>query len=396
MPLAPEPVHARLSPSSAYRWTRCTASIGFIEANSAILPKESSVYADEGTEAHNWAAKLLTKEARLLDCSADMMQHVRGYVDFVQDKVVAGSRLLVEKRVQLFYNKKQYGTTDAAIIAPGSIYIADLKYGAGVSVYAKDNPQLAIYGESLIRELEVIEDVPDDTVVTLAIYQPRDRNDGNPVRLWVLSRAELRAFCAHIEDAQKRIESGQVEFVADPNKQCRFCPAAGICKAYAGHGLMAVSDDPIDQTLDHAAKLELPSPNLISREQRQKVLAAKKAISAWLEAVEEQEKSELMAGAAPLAFKLVEGKTNRIWTDEKAVEERLLKFAEATQVRPPSDIISPAAAAKLAKAAGVDFELHFEQFVTKPAGKPTLVPLDDKRPAIEFNPTSGFVAYDVI
>ena len=395
MPSAPEPVHAKLSPSSAYRWIPCTASIGFIEQNSAILPKESSVYADEGTAAHNWAAKLLTKEIRLLDCGADMMQHVRAYVDFVQEKVMPGSRLLVEKRVQLFYNKKQYGTTDAAIIAPGSIYIADLKYGAGVSVYAKDNPQLAIYAESLIRELEVIEDVADDTVVTLAIFQPRDRNDANPVRLWVLSRGELRQFCKRVEEAQAKIDAGQVEFVPNPAKQCRFCPAVGICKAYAAHGMTALSEAPIDQTLD-APKIELPNPNLITREQRQKVLKAKKALEDWLEAVEEQEKNELMAGKPALEFKLVEGKANRVWTDEKAVEERLLKFAKQEDIRPPSDLISPAAAQKVAKAAGVDFELHFEQFITKPAGKPTLVPVSDKRPAIECNPTSGFVAYDVI
>jgi hypothetical protein len=388
MATAPEPVHARLSPSSAYRWTRCTASIGFIEQNSAILPKDSTVYADEGTEAHNWAAKLLTKEVRLLSCGADMMTHVRAYVDFVQDKVTPKSRLLVEKRIKLFYNRQQHGTTDAAIISPDGIYICDLKYGAGVSVYAHENQQLAIYAESLIQELEIIEEIPDDRLVTLAIFQPRDRNDHNPVRLWALNRGELREFCQHIVEAQQRIEAGQVEFKADPDKQCRFCPAAGICQAYAAHGLA-----PIEANVD---KLELPNPNLITREQRQKVLAAKKAISAWLEAVEDQEKNELLAGAAPIDFKLVEGKTNRVWTDEKEVEKRLLKFATPDQVRPPADLVSPAAAQKIAKAANVDFELLFEELITKPQGKPTLVPVTDKRPALELNPASGFTPYDVI
>ena len=151
------PTHSRFPPSSASRWTECTASISFVEANASRLPPEGSVFADEGTKAHELAAKLLTGATRLLDTQdADMITHVRDYVEFVRDKVAPGDRLMVERRVPLFYLPEQRGTTDAAIIGPKGIYIADLKYGAGVSVYAKDNKQLAIYADKYGQPPRVI------------------------------------------------------------------------------------------------------------------------------------------------------------------------------------------------------------------------------------------------
>ena len=391
----PEPTHSRFPPSSASRWTRCTASIGFVEANEAILPKDSSVYADEGTECHAQVAAILQGTQRLLGTDkpdADMVIHGRAYVEFVRDKVRPGDRLLVEQPIRLFYGSDKPGTIDAAIVGPDRIYIADLKYGVGVSIYAKENEQLAIYAESLIRQLEVVEEYPDSFMVILAIFQPRDRNDPNPVRLWAISRAQLREFTKPIEEAKDRILAGKVEFKADPDKQCRFCRASGICKAYAAYGLLAITDAPIDSAL--AAPLELTNPSLLSREQRQKVLKVKSGLVKWLEAVEDQEIHELTTGAAPLEFKLVEGKSNRAWSDEAAAEQLLRNHLAADVVRPPGKLISPKGAEDALKGVELStkFQNRFAALVTKPEGKPSLVPVTDKRPALEFNPTADLKA----
>lgn len=395
--------HARLPPSSASRWSVCTASVQFIEANAAILPQEGGEFADEGTTAHAVAAHLLGKGA-MPDLSsyterqqAEMKQYAKEYVEFVLDKVRPGDRLVVEQRVSLFYLPTQRGTVDAAIISPnGDIYICDLKYGAGVSVYAKENKQLSSYAESLIRELEEVQDVPDTGLVTLAIYQPRDRNDSDPARIWALRRGELRTFAeAEIgAPAQLILSGGKTQFVADHDKQCRFCPAKGICRAYGTHGLEALPG----ASIEAIEQVVLPDPTSLPREQRLKVIAARKALEGWLEAVENQEMTELMAGAPRLGFKLVEGKTNRQWRDEMEADKLLANYLSAEERRKPWEVVSPAQAEKALKGKELStkFQNLFNAAITRPPGKPSLVPESDKRPALEFNPSAGLHNQDEV
>lgn len=388
----PNPIHSRLAPSACHRWSICTASVGFLEENAAILPKESSVYADEGTEAHAYAASLLMeKSASIL--THEMETHVNAYVSFVRSKVMAPiDRLYVEKRVPLFYLPEQSGTVDAAIVGPKRIYIADLKYGAGVSVYAKSNKQLASYAESLIQQLEIVDEVPDDTLVTLAIFQPRDRNDPEPVRLWALSRAELREFCAPIKHAAEiiRFAPKLLKFAPEPETVCRWCPGKGICKHYAAVGMDLVDVRAVDTAI---AELPPTMPNIstLTREQRQRIIKSRKVFEQWLKAVEDQEVTELLAGAPALEFKLVEGKSNRQWSDAEAAKQLLTNHLPMDVIRPPGDVISPAQAEKALKGVELStkFENRFQSLITKPPGKPTLVPVGDKRPALTFNAAEG-------
>ncbi len=373
----------------------CTASVAFIEANAAILPKQGSTFADEGTLAHSIASDLLlNKGSAAADPTMDV--HCHDYARFVRDKVGPNDRLLVERKVPLFYLPSQRGTVDAAIIGTG-IYIADFKYGVGVSVQAKENKQLAIYAESLIQQLEKVDEFPDDTLVTLAIFQPRDRNDPNPVRLWALTRGELRVFCFAIDEKARLILSGgPVEFVADPQEQCFFCPASGICKAYAEHGLRGIEVLANDAPVDEAKIATFPDPTSLSREQRVKIIKHRKGLEKWLEAVEAQEIAELMMNAPRHGLKLVEGKSNRQWRDEKAAKTLLSNHLTAAEITPPGDIISPAAAEKALKGKELStrFENAFTALIEKPVGKPTLVPEEDKRIALVFDLTQQFQNLD--
>ncbi len=381
--------HAKLAPSSAYRWSVCTASPAFIATNqeAGIIPKDSSSkYADEGTEAHNHAALMLDVPAFsgfMPKLPAEMEGFVINYVHFVRQHVEPGDRVYIERTVSLFYSPEETGTVDVLIVKKsGRVVIIDLKYGQGVSVEAFENPQLGIYAESAIRELEEIETIADDAQIDLFIYQPRDRANPDPIRLWKLTRASLALFCAALDAAAQGILSGQpTQFVANPDEQCRFCPAAGICKAYAEIGLVAVGAD--FDNLDKKV-VELAAPDSITREQRQTILAAKKTLIAWLEAVEDQEMNELLGGAKPMGFKLVEGKSNRQWTDEDAIEKLLRNHLAADQVRPPGKVVSPAQAEKLLKGLELStkFQNKFDALITKPQGNPTLVVESDPRPAL--------------
>lgn len=388
MTSAPIPEHSVLSPSKAAVWSVCTASIDYIKANEHLLPPEiSSEAADEGTRAHAAAsALLLDPDATPAFDNDDMAGYVGDYVDFVRDHITPGDEVLVERKVPLFYLPSQRGTMDVGIFSKDRmrITIIDLKYGAGTPVVARQNKQLAIYAESKIAEMEAIDEVPDNALVTLIIYQPRDRSDSNPVRLWAISRKELADFCAGITEAALTIlQKGKTRFVAGEHCNKGFCRARGICKHHAAQGMEVIPEDQIDA---------LPDANSLTREQRVRLVLARPAIEKWLEAVEDQEVAELLAGAPRMGVKLVEGKRgNREWTDEVEAEKLLRNHLKAEQVRPPGDVISPTKADKLLK--GIELSSKFQNklasLTTRSEGKPCLVPEDDKRPALVINKTEG-------
>jgi hypothetical protein len=367
-----------LGASSASRWTRCTASPRFIVAHAAELPEDSTVWADEGTQAHEVAANVLLGKGWPPDTAPEMRGYVQVYVDHVLSHQSPKARLTVEQRVPLYYLPGRNGIVDAATQTPEALYIDDLKYGMGVSVDAEENEQLAIYAESTIRKWELISAFPGTFPVHLSIIQPRDRNDPRPIRTWSLTRDELAMFTTKIGAKAHQALHGDAQFVPS-EKACKFCPAKGICSAFATQGLMALPAE--------ARIINLPDPGALSREQRVQVLRAKRVLTEWMDAVAAQETSDLMAGAEPQGFKLVEGRANRTWVDAEAALKLLHNHLTIDELRPRADLISPAQAEKALK--GVELSTKFENklrsLITRPEGKPTLVPEDDKRPAIQTN-----------
>lgn len=361
--------------SSAHRWSRCTASPKFIVDHAAELPEDSTVYADEGTQAHEVAAVLLDGKGVQPGTSDEMLRHVMVYVDHVRSHQKPGSRLSIEKRIPLFYLNSRNGIVDAATQSPDALYIDDLKYGVGVSVEAEGNEQLAIYAESIIRQWELITEFGADFPVHLSIIQPRDRNNPVAVRTWNLTRRELSAFTTALGAKALQAIRGEGEFAPSP-EACKFCPAKGLCAAYATEGLVALPEQ--------ARIINLPDPGALSREQRIQVLKAKNVLRDWMDAVMVQEVSDLLAGAEPMGFKLVEGKANRTWVDTDAALKLLNNHLTIDELRPRADLISPAQAEKALKGRELStkFQNKFKGLITRPEGKPTLVPEDDKRPAL--------------
>lgn len=369
-----------VGPSASGRWSVCTASPQFIVDNWDKLPKEDKVYADEGSVAHLVASKLLEGEDPG-PVTAPMMDAVKVYVDYVKGQVHPGDQLVVEKPVSLFYLPHRNGIIDAAVLRPDVVYINDLKYGQGVSVEAEGNTQLAIYAESLISGLEQIYDLSHVRVV-MSIIQPRDRNNPEAARAWELNRTELREFTQHLQEQAEKALTGKGEFQPS-DKACQFCPAKGLCSAYATQGLVALPEE--------ARVIELPHPGTLTREQRVKALKARTVLRDWMEALETQEIDALMKGEEPVGLKLVAGKTNRQWRDVEEAQKLLSNHLGIDDMRPRVELISPAAAERALK--GIELSTRFSNrmaaLITKPEGKPTLVTEDDPRPSLSFNPDNG-------
>lgn len=162
--------HAKLSPSSAKRWMTCPGSVEL----SKDRPDESSSFADEGTDAHELAARCLESGKNANDflgetmgkgnvVGADMAYNVQAYVDYVRNMAseIPGAQLLVEQRLPIGHltgEEGAKGTADVVILGGEEIIVVDLKYGRGVAVEAEDNPQLQIYGLGAVREFGVLYD----------------------------------------------------------------------------------------------------------------------------------------------------------------------------------------------------------------------------------------------
>ena len=149
--------HAVLSASSSDRWLHCPPSVRLSEG----FEDKGSDYALEGTCAHALAEYKLRKAlgypARdptedLAFYNEEMEEATDGYVAYVLEKVEAARQacpdpvVLVEQRVDYSrWVRQGFGTSDALIIADGTLRIIDLKYGTGIAVSAEDNPQLKCY-----------------------------------------------------------------------------------------------------------------------------------------------------------------------------------------------------------------------------------------------------------
>ena len=243
----PTEEHAVLSPSSAERWISCPASVALIRTleHEHELPPASS-YAAEGTAAH--ALAVIMAQHRILhqmddaqfgralfrwrqdyhavvEDEREMSGYVAEYLDFLAHQLDAygSSTLLLEQRVPTGV-PSCWGTSDAVVVSPRVLHITDLKYGKGVEVSAIDNPQTRLYG---IGALEAFGDILGEVeLVAMSIFQPRINN----VVTEELPAHELRAWRdSIIPIAEEAL--GPAAHYGPSDKACRWCPAAGNCRA---------------------------------------------------------------------------------------------------------------------------------------------------------------------
>lgn len=368
--------HARLSPSSAHRWIHCPASVLLAE-DAGQVPDEDSPYAAEGTRAHvlaeieasrhfgwiddleykrrrdTWKATLVGEHEE-----RDMQEAADGYVTLLQSIVDAnpGAVVLLEQRMNTGV-PSCWGTGDAVVIASGFICVVDLKYGTGVEVVAEMNPQLMLYGVGALDTFDIIGEVED---VCVYVYQPRR----NHVDTYCLTATELRAWRDSIIPVAEAALQGGAEF-GPSEDACRWCPVAGECSARAR--FVAVRD--------------FGEPALLNPEQLAQAVAQIPNIRRWCQQVEERALTKAYSEGVELpGLKVVRSNGRRqIKDDALAIQTLIDNGFKAEQVAN----FSIKSFGDLERLLPKD-ELNalLGDIITKTEGKPSLVPLDDKRPAI--------------
>ncbi|MEC1779971.1 DUF2800 domain-containing protein [Schinkia azotoformans] len=379
--------HAVLSASGSHRWLNCLPSARL----ELEFENNESNAAAEGTAAHALCEHKLKKALHMRSKrpvsvynSDEMEEHSDAYVEFVMEQFELGKQsctdplILIEQRLDFScYVPQGFGTGDCIIIGDKKLHIIDFKYGMGVLVDAVDNPQMKLYA---LGALEIYDSLYDVEEVSMTIFQPRREN----VSTWTIPVEELRDWAENeLEPKAKKAYDGKGDYV--PGEWCTFCRAAVKCRARAEEKLKL-------------AQMEFKLPPLLTDSEIEEVLFKLSDITKWA--------NEIMAYATDSAvnhgkewhgFKVVEGRSVRKYKDEEAV-------AEAAKANGYKDIYrqSLITLTEMQKLMGKSkFQEILGGLIHKPPGKPTLVPLSDKRPAMnisnvknEFNEITEELEYE--
>lgn len=397
--------HAVLSASSSKQWLHCPPSARLQEN----FPNESSVYAEEGTWAHElceYKVKKYLHERKKRPQSEFFTEEIEQATDVYAEFVISiieemrrnGCEPLcfVEERLD-FSNivPEGFGTGDMIILGKdgqgrGLLHICDYKNGKGVFVNAHENSQMMLYATGALNAYGYIYEIE---TVRMSIIQPRLEN----ISTYEMSAVDLRDWGESIKPIAQMAFEGKGE--QHPGDWCRFCRAKPVCKACMEEalalareefldldgGALAEDAEETDATAPYNADTSTPvfkAPGLVSFAELVKVLPTLNRISSWIESVFAFVSGEAINHGVPVeGYKVVEGRSKRIFTDTKAV----IKAAESEGY---TDIYKQEllTLTEFEKMMGKKkFAEILGQYVTKPPGKLALVPESDPRPAVDLS-----------
>lgn len=373
--------HSIFSPSASSRILNCPPSLMLC----AKEPDQTSVYAAEGTSAHELCAYLVEKAlgrdvqdpTENLDFyNAEMQTCAEGYASFVMEElekakaVCPDVQVFVEQHVDISrWVPGCGGTADCIILSDGAVSVIDYKHGVGVPVSASSeefggNPQLMCYA---LGVLEMFDGIYDVSTVKMVIYQPRREN----VSEFTMSRADLLHWAeGTLAPRAKLALEGKGEFKAGGH--CRFCKVKATCRKRAEYNL-------------EAAKYDFAMPPELEDYEIDAILMMVDHLTEWANDVKEYALAQALNGKEYEHFKAVEGRSIRKYTSEEEVS----KAVEAAGFDPwERKLIGiTAMTAMLGKQ---KFEELLGPLTYKPRGKPALVPRTDKRPPIQNSAQTDF------
>ena len=155
-----------------------------------------------------------------------------------------------------------------------------------------------------------------------------------------------------------------------------FCRLSATCRARA-EANMALMADAENPSAPGDSLMRLP-PQLDNGEVGA-LLKRAQFLKSWVNKLEAYAQGEILAGREVPGWKLVEGRSTRTIRDIDAAYEALHEagYPEAALYR-----MQPLPLGDLEKLLEKEHKKILEKFIEKPPGKPTLVPEDDRRPAI--------------
>jgi len=393
--------HAKLSPSSAGRWSVCHA---YPQAAS-LYPESTSSFAIEGTVAHAMAEVCLVQQIDPINVTVailkekvpewednaipdDMCDAVQTYLDIVRQTIAEASDdsdFYVEMKVDLSHiSPGMFGTLDFALFDRGNkkITVYDYKHGAGVWVDVDDNKQLILYSNGGLLSVSLVESTFYKNIET-GIVQPRCFKKGEKAfRTKTYTVDQLLRHGKELEQAAAKTILPDPKFV--PGKHCQFCPYAGDCKALRDVALNAILYD--EEGNIRSVDELTPEQIAVAHEM------SEGHVVPWTKAIWSKINYALERGSKVPGWKRVQKVGNRAWIDVGKVEKALTKAGVKGFFSKPK-LLSPAQVEKLHDKE-VDKETLInivKQLAIKPDKGYAIVKDSDSRQEIEgTNPTTAF------
>lgn len=369
--------HALLSASGSCKWINCPPSA----RAEAELPEEVSPYAEEGRLAHSIAELKVRKFIepmgpqkfkKALKAFQDSPLYQKEidectdtYFDYIS-RIVHGYKsppfVAVERKLDFSHVVPEgFGTGDCIIIGGGIIYVIDYKHGKGVEVSAERNTQMMLYGIGAYQLYGFLYPIER---VKLVIVQPRISDTPSE---WECSIQELVAWGESIKPIAEQAFKGEGAFNPGPWCDKGFCRLRRTCRARCEN---------FTALQDFGGKL----PPLLTNHEVGKILKVAENLVSWYEKLNEFALTELLAGREVPGWKAVEGRSNRKIEDIDTAFG-VLKANGTDEALLYKRV--PAGITELEKLFGKkEFEALLGPYIIKPPGKPTLAPVEDKRPAI--------------
>lgn len=334
----------------------------------------------------------------------EMIDHLERGLEYIYNKLseyrmATGEEalLFVENRVRIepwTMEKDGFGTSDVLMIFPlwNLIIVFDWKYGK-IVVSPVRNDQLRLYGLGCWGDIahKYFEGVdPSDIKVEYTIWQPRVPGGGGS---WEETVAEMLAEGENIRiDAEKTYDPDAPR-IAGP-KQCQYCKASGDCSTLAAYNLsqFGARFDDIQEAVEHNVDLVEPDFGDWTDEQKSWVLLHKSVFERWFKKLHEEALLAAARGSAWPLMKMVQGSDGiRAWKagTEEEVEALLISHLADSKRKSKPDAVTKKlmTPAKAQEVLGKKiYREHFADYVTRPPGKPILVPETDPRIAL---PTFG-------
>lgn len=358
--------HALLSPSSSERWINCPPS-----AKENVGGDTGSSYAQQGTDAHalceykvkkalGYSVRDPTEDLTYFD--EEMSECTDAYCEYVMEQVQAAKAccpdplVLVEQRLDFTrWVAESFGTADCVIVADGVMTVIDFKYGLGVLVEADNNSQMRMYA---LGAQHLFESIYDIQTVRMTIFQPRRDN----VSTAEISAEELLSWADEVLiPAAILAAKGEGDYKA--GKHCQFCKIKATCRKRTEYNLQL-------------AQYDFAVPDTLADDEISMILDRAETFIGWINDIKDYALEQAISGKQYPGFKVVEGRSNRRYTNDDAVAAVVTDAGYDPYER---KLMGVTAMTKLL--GKKKFDTLLGTLIEKPKGKPTMVPVSDKRPA---------------
>jgi len=395
--------HAKLSPSQRYRWAVCPGSI----REAAKLPKKpGSAAAIDGTHTHTVLEHCIKKgvDAKMtigliftdhegsFSVDADRAERVQFALDYIAERVAAnpGAEVISEQRVDPAYlvgRDDMSGTVDIQLVGSTGIEIIDYKDGIN-PVKAEGNEQMEQYGLGIIAEYMKKGRFFEKVATT--IVQPKARELGaKGIDTHITTVAELLGKIEQVKAEAAATDDPDAPLVPG-SKQCKYCPAASGCRARADESFASLGVS-FDQLSQKAADKQ---PTQMTDAELREILEAAPLIRQMLAGAEEEALRRFESGMPIAGLKAVNGRGSRTWAfPDEEMADKLKRMGIPKDVVWKTSLISPAQAEKAvwektkagekvsAQLSPRQLKTLETEYIKKSAGKLTIVPESDSRPA---------------